>query len=193
MNTHANTPHVSQQILDIAQQLVQTRGFNAFSYADIAEQLHVTKASLHYHFPSKGALGVSLIERYRDNFQHALDAIRDTSGTAAVKLRNYVQIYSSVLADERMCMCGMLAAEFQTLPKPMQQALDQYFLRNETWLTALLAQGRNDGSLSFNGAPADVAQYLIGSLEGTMMLARSHGGMARFEAGARRMLAELGA
>ena len=46
-------PDTAQRILDIAERLVQTRGFNGFSYADIAGALAVTKASLHYHFPTK--------------------------------------------------------------------------------------------------------------------------------------------
>ena len=50
----AAVPETSARILDIAERLVQTRGFNAFSYADIAAALHVTKATLHYHFPTKG-------------------------------------------------------------------------------------------------------------------------------------------
>ena len=58
MDQKTEAVHTSQQILDIAQRLVQTRGFNAFSYADIANELNVSKASLHYHFTSKAKLGV---------------------------------------------------------------------------------------------------------------------------------------
>ena len=57
----AAVSETSGRILDIAEQLVQTRGFNAFSYADIAVALHITKASLHYHFPSKAVLGERLV------------------------------------------------------------------------------------------------------------------------------------
>src|ERR1700682_1229989 len=64
----AAAPDTSQRILDIAERLVQTRGFNGFSYADIAGTLHVTKASLHYHFPAKADLGRRLIERYERHF-----------------------------------------------------------------------------------------------------------------------------
>jgi TetR/AcrR family transcriptional repressor of nem operon len=48
--------------LDIAEQLVQTRGFNGFSYADIAAEIGISKASLHYHFPTKAMLGERLID-----------------------------------------------------------------------------------------------------------------------------------
>ena len=46
------------RILDVAEGLVQARGFNGFSYADVASQeVGITKAALHYHFPGKADLG----------------------------------------------------------------------------------------------------------------------------------------
>ena len=178
--------------MDIAQRLVQTRGFNAFSYADIAASLSVSKASLHFHFPSKVDLGVSLIERYGDTFKTALEAIDLEPGGTAAKLRRYVGLYAAVLADGRMCLCGMLAAEFATLPKSMQAALESFFQLNERWLTGVLNKGRASGVLRFEGPAAEASQFIIDSLEGSMMMARSNGGMARFDTAARRLLAEFG-
>jgi TetR/AcrR family transcriptional regulator, transcriptional repressor for nem operon len=63
------------RILDVAERLVQTRGFNSFSYADIATELRITTASLHYHFPSKAELGSALITRYEGRFAEALGQI----------------------------------------------------------------------------------------------------------------------
>jgi TetR/AcrR family transcriptional regulator, transcriptional repressor for nem operon len=108
-------------ILDVAEALAQTRGYNGFSYADIAVKLGVTKASLHYHFPSKAELGQALIERYRRLFGAALEAIDQQIPDPRRKLRRYVDLYISVLSNERMCLCGMLAAEYATLPAPMQE------------------------------------------------------------------------
>ena len=187
-----DTIHTSQQILDIAQRLVQTRGFNAFSYADIAGTLNVSKASLHYHFATKAKLGVRLIERYEDEFERLLGGIDLGGGSAALRLQRYALIYAHVLADHRMCMCGMLAAEFETLPKAMQTALDDFFALNERWLVKVLEEGRNSGTLHFKGTTADAAQYIIGSLGGSMMMAKSRGGMARFDAATRRLLADFG-
>ena len=192
MDQKSDAIHTSQQILDIAQRLVQTRGFNAFSYADIASTLNVSKASLHYHFPSKAKLGVSLIERYEDEFERLLGGIDLGGGSAALKLQRYVLLYAHVLADQRMCLCGMLAAEFETLPKAMQTALDGYFALNERWLVSVLEEGSSSGTLHFKGSASEAAQYIIGSLEGAMMMARSHGGMARFDAATRRLLSDFG-
>ena len=185
--------HTSQQILDIAQRLVQTRGFNAFSYADIAQALTMTKASLHYHYPSKERLGVRLIERYSGAFADRLAAIDAGGGDAAERLRAYVAIYAGVLADHRMCLCGMLAAEFETLPRAMQDGLDAFFTVNERWLAAVLSEGRERGTLAFAGSAAEAAQYIIASLEGALMMARTDDNAARFAASARRLLAGFGA
>ena len=181
----------SQRILDTAERLVQTRGFNGFSYADIATTLGVTKASLHYHFPAKAELGHRLIKRYEKNFLAALDAIDQTSTTAREKLKRYAQIYADVLRNNRMCLCGMLAAEYATLPKPMKEEMKHFFDENERWLTAVLKQGQKARELKFSGPAHEVARALVGSLEGAMMLARSFGEVSRFEAAANRSLAEL--
>src|SRR5208282_2895223 len=106
-------------ILNVAERLAQTRGYNGFSYADIAAELGVTKASLHYHFPSKAELGRALIERYHVLFGAALEAIDQGTKEPHKKLKQYVALYDSVLSNERMCLCGMLAAEYATLPAPM--------------------------------------------------------------------------
>src|SRR3954465_7311797 len=92
----------AQRILDVAERLVQTRGFNGFSYADIAEALDVTKASLHYHFPSKADLGRRLIERYEKTFVAALKAIGAAGAAPREQLKRYVRIYADVLRENRM-------------------------------------------------------------------------------------------
>src|ERR1700733_8531548 len=78
-------------ILNVAERLAQTRGYNGFSYADISAQLGVTKASLHYHFPTKAELGRALIERYRTLFGAALVAIDQQTNNPCEKLRQYVK------------------------------------------------------------------------------------------------------
>jgi TetR/AcrR family transcriptional regulator, transcriptional repressor for nem operon len=178
-------------ILDVAERLAQTRGYNGFSYADIATQLRVTKASLHYHFPSKAELGRALIERYRSVFSAALDAIDQEGKKPHEKLKQYVELYNSVMSNERMCLCGMLAAEYATLPAPMQSELTAFFNSNETWLTSVLEAGLRAGSFQFREPASERARVLIGALEGAMLVARSYGSPHRFETAAACVLADL--
>ena len=188
----AAVPETSARILDIAERLVQTRGFNAFSYADIAAALHVTKATLHYHFPTKADLGNRLIDRYQTGFLAALGRIDASRAEAGVKLRAYVGIYTEVLDDDRMCLCGMLAADYMTLPLTMRDAVLRFFDANEAWLSEALQRGRERNELAFTGSSVEAAQVLVGALEGAMLLARSHGDATRFRSAACRLLADLG-
>ena len=187
----APSADTSQRILDVAERLVQTRGFNGFSYADIAEALDVTKASLHYHFPTKADLGKRLIERYEETFLAMLETIDATGAGARVKLQRYARIYADVLRDNRMCLCGMLASDYATLPKPMKQEVKHFFDENEQWLAAVLEAGRKTGDLHFKGSAVELARVIVGSLEGAMMLARSYGKVSRFDTAAERLLAAL--
>jgi len=187
----AASADTSRRILDVAERLVQTRGFNGFSYADIAEALEVTKASLHYHFPTKGDLGKRLIERYEESFLAALKGIDSAGAGARDKLKRYIRIYADVLRDNRMCLCGMLASDYATLPKPMKEEVKHFFDENEQWLAAVLDAGRKAGNLEFKGSALELARAMVGSLEGAMMLARSYGEVSRFDTAAERLIAAL--
>ncbi len=184
-------PSTAERILDIAERLVQTRGFNSFSYADIATELGITKASLHYHFPGKAELGQALIARYAERFADALNRIDHDEGDARTKLEAYAGLYADVLRGKRMCMCGVLAAEYQTLPKPMREAVIRFFDDNRHWLADVLTQGKADGSLSFTASRDDIAQSILSTLEGAMLVARPYGDLERFDATARQLLAGL--
>jgi TetR/AcrR family transcriptional repressor of nem operon len=179
------------RILDIAERLVQVRGFNGFSYADIASELGITKASLHYHFPGKAELGEALIARYAARFAEALEAIDRRGDDAPAKLEAYARIYADVLRDQRMCLCGMLAAEYDTLPEPMRERIIGFFDDNEAWLTAVLEHGQADGALAVSGSASDAAQAIVSGLEGALLIARPYGDVDRFEAAAGRLLASL--
>jgi TetR/AcrR family transcriptional regulator, transcriptional repressor for nem operon len=179
------------RVLDVAERLVQLRGFNGFSYADIASELAITKASLHHHFPSKAGLGEALIVRYAERFRQALVTIDATTSATPARLDAYAGLYVDVLREGRMCLCGMLAAEYQTLPTPIQDAVIAFLDENEEWLERVLEQGREDGSLRFNGTARETARSILGGLEGTMLLARSRGEVESFQTAATLLLRGL--
>ena len=186
----ASDPTVSR-ILEVAERLVQTRGFNGFSYADIAAEVGITKASLHYHFATKAELGRTLVVRYTDAFTAALHKITATVPAAAERLRAYVKLYNDVLRKERMCLCGMVAAEYGTLPTPMQAALRVFFDLNEGWVAALLDEGQREGSFGLRAPPAEAARMLLGALEGEMLVARAYADPGRFASSAELLVAQL--
>lgn len=189
MEDHADTRTL---LLDAAQHLVQTQGYNAFSYADIAARVGIRKASIHYHFPSKSALGRALIVRYRTRFRQSLTLIKEKSDNAFNALKHYVDLYSAVIQDEnRMCLCGMLAVEMETLPESMQEELQGFFAENVVWLTAVLEEGFRTKTVTYTGSAEAEAQSLLAGLQGAMLVSRSYANSLWFETATQQMLVRL--
>jgi TetR/AcrR family transcriptional repressor of nem operon len=179
------------RILDEAEKLVQVRGFNAFSYADISKAVGIQKASLHHHFATKTDLGVALVDRYRRAFGDALEGIESNGTHAVERLERYVDLYRSVLRKRRMCMCGMLAADVATLPGPIRDGVAEFFSENVSWLTRVLTEGKKRGELSFVGSAASTSAFIVSSLEGAMLVARGRGELDHLDEVAGFLLATL--
>ena len=93
MRPAAPRSSTAKRVLDVGLRLIQVRGFNAFSYADISAELNLTKASLHHHFPTKAALGTALISEYRTSFLASLAEIDRRGGRAVTKLTACAELY----------------------------------------------------------------------------------------------------
>lgn len=191
VTTAQKAPGTADRCLDIAERLVQLRGFNNFSYADIARELEITTASLHYHFPGKAELGHALIARYTERFLAALVHIDHDQPDPPAKLQAYAGLYANVLRDQRMCLCGILAAEYQTLPEPMRAAVTHFFDENQKWLVAVLTQGQAGRTLRITSPADELAQTIISTLEGAMLVARPYGDPDIFNSTTRHLLGSL--
>lgn len=187
----ATYTEAATRILDVAEDLAQASGYNGFSFADVAARLAVTKASLHYHFPSKADLGRALVARYRDRFEQALGAIGRQPCDPAGQLGAFLELYARVVQDERMCLCGMFAAEYATLPQPMREELRAFFDGCEGWLAGILAQGAAAHSFRLQEPPRERARLILCALEGAMVAARVHADGRRFQAVADQLRAAL--
>lgn len=179
------------QILNVTESLVQERGFNRVSYADIAAELGITKPALHYHFNAKADLGLALLERQRTVFGELFDELEARHAPAPETLSAYTDVFATVLDQGRLCLCGMLAAEYVTLPAAMRDAVLAFFADNEAWLATLLERGRSEGTFTFDGTPQEIAGFILSSVEGAMLVARAQGDTGRFRTAVAGLLRAL--
>lgn len=164
------------RILDAAERLCQTRGFNGFSFRDLAEIVGIRSASIHYHFPTKAELGKALIIRYRHKIESALGEIERKEPTAPGRLKRFAGMLRDMLKDEnRLCLCGILAAEAGSISDEMRAELRRSFNGFQDWLTRELQAGREKGELKFVGAAEAAACAIFSTLEGAMMTSRAFG------------------
>jgi TetR/AcrR family transcriptional repressor of nem operon len=187
-------PHVPRvdQLLDAAQNLIQQRGYNGFSYEDLAQAVGIRKPSIHHHFPKKEDLGVRVVRRYAERFQSMLEAIQHDTPTAAERLEAYVELFSTTYGPTRkLCPCGILGAESPTLPEGVANAVSEFFMLNLAWLSDVLKRGRGQGQLTFIGAPDAQALLLLSALEGAMVVGRGSGNMGSVNSVGSVLIAQL--
>ena len=97
-----------------------------------------------------------MIVRYSERFDAALMELNSIADSHA-KLRRCVQLYEDVLVRDRMRLCGMLAAEYSTLPVAMQRQLRRFFDRNDLWLEKSL-EAVGDVASCVSGAALEAAR-----------------------------------
>ena len=128
-----------QQILQIARLDVQARGYNALSFRELAKQVGIKSASIHYHFPTKGDLGAALAKQYRDEGVAYLITLLETCDDERECFDRYAAIFRVALENQnRMCLCGILAAEVQDLPAQVRLEVQNFNDANLDWLTEAL-------------------------------------------------------
>ena len=137
----------AERVLDVAERLVQATRVQRHQLRRRRRRAWRHQGRVHYHFASKAELGEALIDRYTTRFEAALAQIDGQAKDAPSKISDYAAIYLDVLRQQRMCLCGMLAAEYQTLPAAMREAVVRFFDVNETWLERVLDEGRTAGTL----------------------------------------------
>lgn len=187
-----NNASTAERILDIAQDLLQRQGYNGFSYQDIAERVKIRKASIHYHFPSKGDLAVSLCVRYVERFLERLQQLERKHSSSHARIRELTQIYARIIKDkEKLCPMVMLSAELESLPAPAREQLQRFVSESERWLGRTLEQGKRNQELQFSGSFQAQARIILASLQGGMLMARASGDRGLFQSLADDLLRQL--
>lgn len=153
-------------LLDAAERGIRLRGYHAVSFRELAEELGIKSASVHYYFRQKEDLGTALVARYRDSFFNALEADVGRLVSSSERVRAFANAYRKALVgSDAICLCGMLGAESAGLPDPVAKAVSAFFEANIDWLVDALP---DDLALSDRRARA---RHIVATLQGAMMLA----------------------
>ncbi len=78
------------EILDAAERFARQAGYNGFSFRDVAAEVGIKSASVHYHFPTTGDLGAALAGRYADRFFERLGAASDIAHPSHTLVERFV-------------------------------------------------------------------------------------------------------
>lgn len=160
----------AQQILDIAESLIRSRGYQGFAYREIASTIGIKSASIHYHFPTKGDLVAAVMDRYLDRFEQALRSIDSEADSPGRKIELYLGMYRLEMRKEKtMSLCMMLGSDIEVLPEAVVDSLQGFFKLNIKWLANILQTAWPDSDAF---AAKKEASYILATLNGSLMGAR---------------------
>ena len=178
------------KIMDLAESYIRQRGFNSFSFRDIAADLGIKSASVHYHFPTKSMLGAAVARRYTETFMAALAGIDDRTRDPRDKLLLYSQLYRQAIeSPDSMCLCGVMAAEARSIPEEASMETRAFFTKNIEWLHGVFRDHYGTGADERD--IEDKAHSFVAVLEGGMLLARSFEDVRAFDRAVQPFLQSL--
>lgn len=159
-----------QKILDITDELILSKGYNAFSFADISERLGIKKASIHYHFSSKEELGKELIK------YHAIKTRALFTESVALspieRLDLFFSIYDQRKSKQQVCLVGSLSTDLLTLGDSLKNEMRDLASIILNGLTGILIDGKRENTFRFADQPRTKALQIITNLLGGLQLSR---------------------
>jgi TetR/AcrR family transcriptional repressor of nem operon len=165
-----------QQIVNLALELLQSRGFDSFSYQDLSRELGITKASIHHHFPKKEDLGLALCDAIHQWHEREYNKVRALDGNTLEKLDYYINVsLRKACGMDKVCPLTSLQAGLTTLPDSMREAIRELDREEIAFFAELLQQGRDNGELKFKGSVHGQALVCLMTFKGAFQYARSHG------------------
>ncbi|WDU63823.1 TetR/AcrR family transcriptional regulator [Pseudomonas poae] len=153
-------------LLTSAEILLRTKGYAAFSYADLAEDIGIKKASIHHHFPTKESLAIAIVESYLFRFKNQLECINDENTGIIDRLTAFALMFAQSSKNAMLPLCGALAAELLALPKSLKELTRDFFEIHLNWLQANIALGQAAGELKAELDGVKVARFILNTLEG---------------------------
>ena len=164
------------EIAACARVLLAAGGYNGFSYADISESVHISKASIHHHFPSKAELVRTVLVRYREEARAGMTALEQQIPDPVAQLHAYTGYWAACIRDgsSSFCICAMLAAELPAIPSQVADEVRSHFLDLAAWLASVLARGASQGALCLQTSPEAEAMAFMATVHGAMLSARAY-------------------
>ena len=168
-----------EMIMAAARSTVQAHGYNRLSFRQLANKVGIRSASIHYHFPTKGDLGAALARRYTQDASAALEGVLVESRDPATCLRKYTDLFRIALENNnRMCLCGIMAAEYDALPEAVKVEVRAFADVNVAWLAKILS---SMDTPNYPVMAEERALAIYAAIGGAQLTARSRADISAFD------------
>jgi TetR/AcrR family transcriptional regulator, transcriptional repressor for nem operon len=167
-----------EAILAAARRTAQAHGYSGLNFRDLADEVGIKAASIYHHFPSKADLGAAVARRYWENTAADLDSMLAETSDPVRSLHQYPDIFRKSLdADNRMCLCSFMSAEYDDLPEAVKKEVQTFADVNVAWLSKVLSAA----AVVNSGESEQRARAIFAAVAGAQLMARSRSDISLFD------------
>jgi len=167
-----------EAILAAARRTAQAHGYSGLNFRDLADEVGIKAASIYHHFPSKADLGAAVARRYWENTAADLDSMLAETSDPVRSLHQYPDIFrKSLEADNRMCLCSFMSAEYDDLPEAVKKEVQTFADVNVAWLSKVLSAA----AVVNSGESEQRARAIFAAVAGAQLMARSRSDISLFD------------
>jgi len=168
-----------EAILAAARRTAQAHGYSGLNFRDLADEVGIKAASIHYHFPSKADLGAAVARRYWEDTAAHLESMLAGTSDPVRCLHQYPDIFrKSLESDNRMCLCSFMAAEHDDLPEAVKKEVQTFSDVNIAWLSRVLSAA----ALVSSEESERRARAIFAAVAGAQLIARSRSDISLYDA-----------
>ena len=161
-----------------ARRTAQAHGYNGLNFRDLAEVVGIRAASIYHHFPSKADLATAVARRYWEDTGALLNTLLAEASTPLDALRRYPKTFRWALENEnRMCLSGFMAAEYDDLPEPVKKEVQAFADVNVAWLSKVLVAAK----IVNRKESERRARAIFAAVGGAQLMARSRSDLALYD------------
>lgn len=160
-------------IIQLGDELLRSKGYNAFSYSDISKSLGVKNAAIHYHFPTKPDLAKAVVEWHIQSFENFVDRVQDKSEPDQIK--NFLNFYTAIQSSGKVCLIGAVATDWNSLDYLVQKEITKFTAKVLTWLEETLRSGKEKNLLTFSESEKTEGLKILTNIFAGAQLARITG------------------
>jgi AcrR family transcriptional regulator len=161
--------------LDVAQRLIQTKGYEQMSIQDVLDELETSRGALYHYFDSKQALLDGVVDRFADGAMSAVAPIlADPHLPALRKLEKVLGGIASFKAERKQLVLAIMEVWNSDGNALVREKLRRLAARRlEPILAAVIRQGIDEGIVTSN-SPDEMARVLMYLIQGYQELAGEH-------------------
>ena len=138
------------QILDVAQRLVYTKGYEQMTIQDMLDDLQISKGAFYHYFDSKQAVLEALVERMGEEALHLLvPIVHDQALPALDKFQRYLATANRWKIGQKAFFLALLRVWFTDTNAIVRQKLLAIGIREiAPLLTEIIRQGVQEGVMT---------------------------------------------